>query len=1699
MRNKLLSLLLVLCMVLGMLPVSVFAAGNAVPVKKEDISISMRLNAWVELDLSEYFTDADNDRMTYFVSDDGVVWNELPSAEYRYYPAGTGVQTAYFKAVDTAENESEPLKLTATVATPPSTVTVTLSVTKGVDKFYQAESTNKMLFAQELTVPYFDLANYDLEHYYYNPRCYSTHTENDTEESNNQLVGTKDTAEGIVTLMHVFIYATEVLYLGYPESDAGTGLSYTENNFQDAISWTGSVGSSFMNLWDHGTNLNYYIDWGYPLGAPGWGSTSDQQALYGGEDISIHMIKSSSATGSNFAFFTADGTYQAASQVDMVDVTRGQSVTLTVAESQSDWDRYTTENRAYNNQQVFWCHEDNLSSDLKAAMPDGKMLWSDANFGGHEKLKTNSEGRITINTANIQPGIYYLSAIGTVGNGGSTETGPAIVALNVVCGHEWNDATCTKPKTCTVCHLTEGRELKHRWTAATCSAPQTCSVCKITEGETDLDAHNIVAGVCTLCQTPLVDNTTAAPVLTGSATASTLEAQHALYELDLATVFTDGISYTVSVDGGEAVATNRKYSYSCPTSGNHTLVFTASNKNGSSSTYTVNMLVIDANAVQEVKHQVQGGTVEWIAFTDTQGNPLPEGTTYKWKRNNNKYYRFTVTQPVGIDLSGKVVAYYKLVKDTPGAKLPLLTGSTTTTGAGSWWDGAVRDRQTITLYNGQAKDKVFLYETAATNTNNDYTTIEFNLDRVEPETYFEYETDGYHRYTIAGYKGGVNGHSWLTSDEVHIALKDTTPKDAQLLFLNQEAATNLVNGESTFTWTSGTKKTIKYKIDQFPHLATKQIAPLVANVPAGTEYTIDLADLFVDPDEGDTLTYRVKVDGGNMTKCTDSTYTYKPENVGEHTLEFFAYDNFVYSQDSYTVKVTAVNMAKTYDVTVKNLPSNAKFYYNNGFSSNGAVLLGGELAAEYADGTWTVKVPGNISCIVIEADGCRISADVSETAKTVTMQKTTFQVKTAAGDPAEGTVSVTYGKNYKAVGKNNTFWLVSGSGYLFEALPSSDYSARWYRGGKSGAITTDPQATIAVPLTVNNPKVITIDKGADLTVFYQWGYYRMYPVEPALVKDNGSTITYTYPCPETQAYAKGYMYFATNGDLIDKAGYMNAVDETTITWVGETRKNDHIGTNDRYTYMNERTDDSVMVNVNPQNHLVLDPGDTFRLRAFRIWEIINTDTKNVMIEPQSIYSGYDQNLITLTSANVALAAEGKNQVNGTGGNNWMDMKVKGSGTTFMEVSYEAIHIIDGFEAGDWGGAGGQPGNYLFSACDPARTSLIVIQTDGNAATDVKFGIQCLSSYVGEENFYTGTGLKEWDVEFDTLYFLGDKGEMKLSPSVTSGAIASVAVSADKGVNWTTLTAENGVYTADIYSGNNVIRVTKADGKTAYQVVRGDQITYTQTITNDLNKNGEVDPGDTVKLQFHGLHNPVGKMSGIYNPGYSHGQRVAYTWNGEQVRQSSYHQYSFVKNAELSVTVPADAVGRYALTDGYIHFNVFGDMPGTHRDLTEAGRPVNTTAESGKHTRSLLPEIVIYEDYSAHQIILDETVTRGTLSADRNTAEAGALVTLTAQPDEGCRLISLTVTDSSGEPVEVQNGQFTMPGSDVTVTAVFAVEGDVTGDGKLTTMDVLRCYGLMKSQKALSAAESAMVDTNGNGKIEAMEILKLYGLMKKSTK
>lgn len=51
------------------------------------------------------------------------------------------------------------------------------------------------------------------------------------------------------------------------------------------------------------------------------------------------------------------------------------------------------------------------------------------------------------------------------------------------CNHDWVEASCETPKTCSLCEEVEGEPLGHSWVEATCEEPRTCAVCALTEGE----------------------------------------------------------------------------------------------------------------------------------------------------------------------------------------------------------------------------------------------------------------------------------------------------------------------------------------------------------------------------------------------------------------------------------------------------------------------------------------------------------------------------------------------------------------------------------------------------------------------------------------------------------------------------------------------------------------------------------------------------------------------------------------------------------------------------------------------------------------------------------------------------------------------------------------------------------------------------------------------------------------------------------------------------------------------------------------------------------------------------------------------------------------------------------------------------------------------------------------------------------------
>ena len=145
----------------------------------------------------------------------------------------------------------------------------------------------------------------------------------------------------------------------------------------------------------------------------------------------------------------------------------------------------------------------------------------------------------------------------------------------------------------------------------------------------------------------------------------------------------------------------------------------------------------------------------------------------------------------------------------------------------------------------------------------------------------------------------------------------------------------------------------------------------------------------------------------------------------------------------------------------------------------------------------------------------------------------------------------------------------------------------------------------------------------------------------------------------------------------------------------------------------------------------------------------------------------------------------------------------------------------------------------------------------------------------------------------------------------------------------------------------------------------------------------------------------------------------------------------VKNGNDVDTIKLTSGTEYSLLDypdqGYNHFVGWTDQAGKHYD---GGDTVTITANTTfTAVWSYIPPA------NPNYKITIGAMENGTVTADPAAAKAGAEVTLTATPDEGYALGSLTVTDRFGDAVKVTENAdgtytFTMPNGQVTVNATF---------------------------------------------------------------
>ena len=355
---------------------------------------------------------------------DGADYTFKVEVDYRY-EAGedfavkvNGETVTGEKGVYTVKNVTTDLVITVEGATKKvlKPVTVYFSFSHD-DKFESCEQSGQTVALKKVTVPYFDLALYGLEDFYFASEDYGPASGDPTGGPGSALdPGTKEFAYGKITMLHLFLYATEVYYLGIDPADAGKGY-LADNGIMgtDIFSYTGSTGSIFLqNIWNYDLNLNYYLNYEYPLASAGWGSTCDQILLREGDIVTLGHF-------SDWSFFNDTTSIFNYIVADKTDPVQGDKIKLELYHAGADmYGTYNTAHTLIDYSPSVYCTpvNDIVSGDV--------TTWQ---YVGNAE----ADGSLVVDTSKLAPGEYIFALAGQPGkeNSGVICSTPGGIRLTI--------------------------------------------------------------------------------------------------------------------------------------------------------------------------------------------------------------------------------------------------------------------------------------------------------------------------------------------------------------------------------------------------------------------------------------------------------------------------------------------------------------------------------------------------------------------------------------------------------------------------------------------------------------------------------------------------------------------------------------------------------------------------------------------------------------------------------------------------------------------------------------------------------------------------------------------------------------------------------------------------------------------------------------------------------------------------------------------------------------------------------------------------------------------------------------------------------------------------------------------------------------------------------------------------------------------
>lgn len=622
-------------------------------------------------------------------------------------------------------------------------------------------------------------------------------------------------------------------------------------------------------------------------------------------------------------------------------------------------------------------------------------------------------------------------------------------------------------------------------------------------------------------------------------------------------------------------------------------------------------------------------------------------------------------------------------------------------------------------------------------------------------------------------------------------------------------------------------------------------------------------------------------------------------------------------------------------------------------------------------------------------------------------------------------------------------------GYIFTQTINQTFQPRYSADTKSLTINTGVTLDVTVPTD------------ATFGLYFQWNNFNTTEVAPNGNEEasyaerwtvNGDTKTATYFISKSNG---NYTWRLSDDTHVTQAGWLASQSESgklTVSFAesAATDRVSHDFSNLGSQVIN-RDEADLQVNLDPSGYKSFT--GTTRVRAYRHWQLINSDAGNIMVEPDFHWN-------TLTGD-----AQIKPVNGGNAGGNWADV-TPGTQDSIIAVYYDSVDV----NPSNHGSHGG-----LFPATNPERVGVIVV-----GGTGVTHGTADAKVAFNAADGVTTTRPADWDYNYDTWFYEAGEKDPAMNFTVTSTGNVTVeyalaatdnsmkttvskfqSVSADADGNYTVpLAAFN--TTGNGNGGTVIIKMTDDTG-VSYRLVRVAKVTITSE--NVSNPGEPIMPGDQVKLSFKGMYRTVNKISGIFNP--TTFQPTYYA--GETKFTGSLGQYQRMDNAAITVTVPEDvtfadgaSTTQYTFTNGYTYGSMYAKgSPFTYLyEVTDAGVGTNFNAVTVSFYLAHYADAVVTvhqkETYTVKLNITDENgkavdgVTVTLLGRDGKTpiaANADGMYVLGYGPytytmvKDGYVRTMGSFTLGSADATDVKDGVLTIK------TAVLPKAGENAWDGK----------------------------------------------------